>query len=47
LIYKLFRRKFYHKDYKYVGKLVGRYYNEKGEVTDEWKKLQVKKRTIE
>lgn len=32
--------KFYRKDYKYVGKVVGRFYDAKGEVTEEWKKLQ-------
>ncbi len=35
------RLKFYHKDYKYVGKLVGRFYDADGQVTEYWKKLQV------
>ena len=32
--------KFYDKDYTYVGKLIGRYYNEDGSPTKEWYKFQ-------
>ena len=35
--------KFYRKDYKYVGKVIGRFYDSDGQVTEYWKKLQVSK----
>lgn len=33
---------FYHKDYTYVGKLIGRYYNKDGSTTEYWSKIQKK-----